>query len=294
MRLLVCSSTEDLSFTEDLMGDDEIPPYAILSHTWQHGQEVTFDDLTNGTGKSKSGYEKIQFCAEQARRDNLHHIWVDTCCINKKEHIEVQDAINSMFRWYQGSAQCYVYLSDVSTNDELPEANWETAFRASRWFTRGWTLQELLAPRDVKFYSRESKHLGDRGTLEQQIHEATGIAISALRAMPLTSFSVEERLSWSTGRKTTRKEDKVYSLLGMFGIYMLPNYGEGEEYAFKRFHREIEQSLKDPPWHKDLSTGKTDINTGSWSYFQVSHTIQLPYQITASSLVLSSASYMTY
>jgi hypothetical protein len=263
MRLLVCSSTGGLSFTEDLMGDDEIPPYAILSHTWQRGQEVTFDDLTNGTGKSKSGYEKIQFCAEQARSDNLHHFWVDTCCINKKEHIEVQDAINSMFRWYQDSAQCYVYLSDVSVNDELPGSSWETAFRASRWFTRGWTLQELLAPRDVKFFSRESKHLGDRRTLEHQIHEATGIAISALRGMPLTSFSVEERLSWSKGRKTTRKEDKVYSLLGMFGIYMLPNYGEGDKYAFKRFYREIDQSLKETPWDKDLSLVTTDTNTGT-------------------------------
>jgi hypothetical protein len=266
MRLLVCSSSGNLSFTEDLMGDDDIPPYAILSHTWQHGQEVTFDDLTNGTGKSKSGYEKIRFCAEQARSDNLQHFWVDTCCINKKEHIEVQDAINSMFRWYQDSAQCYVYLSDVSANEELPGTSWETDFRASRWFTRGWTLQELLAPRDVKFFSRESNYLGDRRTLEQQIHEATGIAISALRAMPLTSFSVEERLSWSIGRKTTRKEDKVYSLLGMFGIYMLPNYGEGEEYAFKRFYREIEQSLRDPPWDKDLSLVTPEINTGSLQF----------------------------
>jgi hypothetical protein len=259
----MCSSTGSLSFTEDLMGDDEIPPYAILSHTWQHGQEVSLDDLTNGTGKNKSGHEKIQFCAEQARRDDLHYIWVDTCCINKKEHIEVQDAINSMFRWYQGSAQCYVYLSDVSTRDGFAETSWESAFRASRWFTRGWTLQELLAPREVKFYSKEGTYLGDRRTLERQINEATGIALSALRAMPLTSFSVQERLSWSKGRKTTRKEDKVYSLLGIFGIYMLPNYGEGEEYAFKRFYREIEESLKDPPWHRELSLGTNEIHTGS-------------------------------
>jgi hypothetical protein len=263
MRLLVCSSIGSLSFTEDLMGDDDIPPYAILSHTWQHGQEVTFDDLMNGTGESKSGYEKIQFCAEQARRDKLHHIWVDTCCINKKEHIELQDAINSMFRWYQDSSQCYIYLSDVSTSDGLSEASWEPAFRASRWFTRGWTLQELLAPRETKFYSREGNYLGDRKTLERQIHEITGIAVSALRGMPLTSFSVEERLSWSKGRKTTRKEDKVYSLLGMFGVYMLPNYGETAEYAFKRFFREIDQSLKDPPWHPDLSLGATKIHSGS-------------------------------
>jgi hypothetical protein len=263
MRLLACSITGELSLTADLMGDDEIPPYAILSHTWQHGQEVLFDDLMNGTGESKAGYEKIQFCAEQARRDDLHYIWVDTCCINKGEHVELQDAINSMFRWYQGSAQCYVYLWDVSTSDELPEASWEPSFRASRWFTRGWTLQELLAPREVNFFSKEGKNLGDRRTLERQIHEITGIAISALRAMPLSSFSIEERLSWIKGRKTTRKEDKVYSLLGMFGIYMLPNYGEGEEYAFKRFYREIDESLKDPPRHQDLIMGTTENDIGS-------------------------------
>jgi hypothetical protein len=266
MRLLACSSTEKLSLTEDLMGDDDIPPYAILSHTWQHGHEVVFDDLMNGTGESKAGYGKIQFCAEQARRDNLHHIWVDTCCINKKEHIEVQDAINSMFRWYQSSAQCYVYLWDVSTSDGLPETSWEPAFRASRWFTRGWTLQELLAPQEVNFFSKEGKHLGDRRTLERQIHEITGIAISALHGMPLNSFSVEERLSWSKSRKTTRKEDKVYSLLGMFGIYMLPNYGEGEEYAFKRFYREMNDSLKDPPRYQNLSLGTTEKDSGSWFF----------------------------
>jgi hypothetical protein len=245
MRLLTCSDAGELGLTEDLMDDDSIPSYAILSHTWQHGQEVTFEDFKNDTGKDKAGYDKIRFCGEQARRDELSRFWVDTCCINKADSIELQDAINSMFRWYQGAAQCYVYLWDVSTRDGLSESAWDAAFRASRWFTRGWTLQELIAPRNVKFFSREGKELGDRRSLERQIHEITGIAIPALRATPLSTFTVDERLSWMKGRTTTRKEDKVYSLLGMFGIYLLPNYGEGEEYAFKRFYRELEASKSD-------------------------------------------------
>jgi hypothetical protein len=141
MRLLEYGNTGNLSFTQDYIGDDDIPPYAILSHTWQHGQEVTYNDFNENSGKSKAGWDKIRFCAQQAKRDNLHHIWVDTCCINKAEHVELQDAINSMFRWYKNANQCYVYLWDVSIGNELREASWEAAFRESRWFTRGWVLE---------------------------------------------------------------------------------------------------------------------------------------------------------
>ena len=132
----------------------------------------------DGTSKSKAGYGKIQFCGEQARRDGLQYFWVDTCCIDKSNAVELQEAINSMFRWYQNAVQCYVYLSDVSTkkrkaSDSSTESTWEPAFRSSKWFTRGWTLQELLAPGPalVKFFSREGDYLGDKRTLEQQINE---------------------------------------------------------------------------------------------------------------------------
>ncbi|KAF2181607.1 kinesin light chain 1 [Zopfia rhizophila CBS 207.26] len=250
MRLLECNSRGEFSLTKDFIGDEEVPPYAILSHTWQEGQEVTFDDLGNDTGKSKAGYDKIRFCAQQAERDGLRYFWVDTCCINKADHIELQDAINSMFRWYQNATRCYVYLSDALATEQeassgFSEFTWEPAFRASRWFTRGWTLQELLAPRAVKFFSREGKPLGDKRTLEQQIHEITGIAILALRGTPLYEFDVEERLSWVKDRRTTRKEDKAYSLLGIFDIYMPLIYGEGEENAFKRLRKKIDKSAKD-------------------------------------------------
>jgi hypothetical protein len=250
MRLLKCNSSGELSFTKDFIGEKEIPPYAILSHTWQEGQEVTFDDLKNDNGKSKAGYEKIHFCAQQAERDSLRYFWVDTCCINKADHVELQDAINSMFRWYQNATRCYVYLSDVSTAEQEASGGssrfiWEPAFRASRWFGRGWTLQELLAPRAIKFFSKEGRPLGDKRTLEQQIHEITGIAIPALRGIPLREFDVDERLSWIKDRQTTRPEDKAYSLLGVFGIFMSMNYGEGEENAFKRLRRKVDKSTRD-------------------------------------------------
>ncbi len=124
MRLLQRSNTGEFSLTKDFVGDDTIPPYAILSHTWgADTEEVTFEDLTDGTGKDKPGYEKIRFCGEQARRDGLQYFWVDTCCIDKANDTELSQAINSMFRWYRNAAKCYVYLSDVSrpafdTNDE--------------------------------------------------------------------------------------------------------------------------------------------------------------------------------
>lgn len=248
MRLLKLSGDDELSFTKDILDENEIPRYAILSHTWQEDQEVTFDEFSNDESKSKVGYNKLRFCAQQAKRDGLEYSWVDTCCINKANAVEVQDAINSMFRWYQKAAQCYVYLLDVSiakreAGSENFEYTWEPAFRRSRWFTRGWTLQELLAPHTVTFFSKEGTRLGDKKTLERYICEITGIPIRALRGTPLHEFSREDRLSWSRPRHTTRKEDKAYSLLGMFSISMLPNYGEGEENAFRRLYKEITESL---------------------------------------------------
>jgi hypothetical protein len=143
MRLLYLDGRDGPSLTDDLL--DDIPPYAILSHTWgADHEEVTFEALCDGSGKSKAGYTKIQFCEQQARKDNLEYFWVDTCCINKANHAELSEALNSMFRWYRNAEKCYVYLSDVSVhkraNDGPTERTWESAFRTSRWFIRGWTL----------------------------------------------------------------------------------------------------------------------------------------------------------
>ncbi|KAH8647477.1 hypothetical protein BGZ60DRAFT_521339 [Tricladium varicosporioides] len=245
MRLLELTNHGEFSLTGDLVNN--IPPYAILSHTWgADAEEVTFRDLIDGTGKGKTGYTKIQFCGEQAKRDDLQYFWVDTCCIDKSNNTELSEAINSMFRWYHEAAKCYVYLSDVSTlnsneNNQSSGFTWELGFRKSRWFTRGWTLQELIAPISVEFFSRECKRLGNKRSLEQQVHEVTGIPISALRGSPLFDFSIPERISWAESRDTKRKEDKAYSLMGIFGIHMPLIYGEGREKALIRLRDEIDK-----------------------------------------------------
>jgi len=154
-----------------------------------------------------------------------------------------------MFHWYRNAAKCYVYLSDVLTtkrkaSDPSSKFPWETAFRVSRWFKRGWTLQELLAPDSVEFFSRDHKRLGDKRTLERQIHEITKIAAPALQGTPLSQFGVEERFSWAENRQTMHKEDKAYLLLGIFDVYMPLIYGEGEDNAFTRLREAIDKPLK--------------------------------------------------
>jgi len=245
MRLLLRSETGKFSFTKQLAGDDVIPHYAILSHTWgPDDEEVTFEDLAKGTGENKYGYRKIRFCGEQAWKDGLQHFWIDTCCINKADHAELSEAINSMFRWYQSATKCYVYLSDVSisktkASEEFSELPWESTFRGSRWFTRGWTLQELLAPTSLEFFSKEWKRLGDKQSLGQTIHKITRIPELALQGAYLSQFGVNERLSWKNGRHTKLEEDMAYSLLGIFGVYIPPIYGEGTKGSFKRLMDEI-------------------------------------------------------
>lgn len=242
MRLLK-RLTED-TFELESFDHDHPPPYAILSHTWLEDQEVTYDELRDGTGRKKTGFDKIRFCGKQAAADGLQYFWVDTCCIDKSNTSELETAINYMFRWYQRSSRCYVYLSDVSVGDHEPAAFqiiWTDAFRRSRWFKRGWTLQELMAPGSVEFFSREDKRLGSKITLEQQIHDITRIPISALRGHSLAEFSFEDRMSWVDSRETTVKEDRAYCLLGIFGVFLPIIRGEGEEHAMRRLRKEIRE-----------------------------------------------------
>ncbi|KAF1972363.1 HET-domain-containing protein, partial [Bimuria novae-zelandiae CBS 107.79] len=230
---------------------ENVPPYAILSHTWQEGQEVTYDDLITGNGTDKAGYNKILFCARQAQRDGLDYCWVDTCCIDKSSSAELSEAINSMFRWYQKAQKCYVYLLDVSNyttdGDGKLSRKWEPAFRQSRWFTRGWTLQELIAPKTVEFFSREEELLGSKETLAQLLHKITGIPVKVLQGESLSDCSVTERFSWAAKRQTTRAEDESYCLLGIFDIQMPLLYGEGRQKAMKRLQKEIREAAVDQP-----------------------------------------------
>jgi hypothetical protein len=244
MRLLSRTVKDDFELTT--FNDESLPRYAILSHTWIEGQEVTYDELVAGTRKEKTGYNKLRFCGERAAKDNIQYFWVDTCCINKATNDELSTAINSMFRWYQRAAKCYVFLSDVELPHDVPDPQlyhitWKDAFRRSRWFTRGWTLQELVAPPSVEFFSKEGKALGNKISLERDIHEVTQIPIQALRESRLSAFSVDERMSWVVKRKTTIKEDKAYCLLGIFGVFIPLIYGEGEEHAFLRLQEVVQR-----------------------------------------------------
>lgn len=241
MRLLY-SSNGQFQLTKELTGDD-IPLYAILSHRWgPDGGEVTYRDIVDRTGQGKAGYDKLRFCAKQAARDGLLYFWVDTCCIDQSINSEVQESINSMFRWYRDACRCYVYLSDVSITVNQSQSSWEPIFRTSEWFTRGWTLQELIAPASVEFFTKEGQRLGDKTSLEHQIHEITGIAIPALRGAPLSQFEVEECFKWAETRRTTREEDWAYCLLGIFGIFMPLIYGEGKAHAVRRLKKEIAEA----------------------------------------------------
>ncbi|KAI1264131.1 hypothetical protein F5Y18DRAFT_85247 [Xylariaceae sp. FL1019] len=251
MRLLKIDSSGQLSITKDLVAD-QIPPYAILSHTWGADEdEVTFqdfNDLSMEKVRSKLGYRKLCFCRDMAREAGLQYFWVDTCCINRADHSELSEAIVSMFQWYANSERCFVYLSDVSAPRHMQSqavSIWESSFCESRWLTRGWTLQELLAPKSVNFYSRENELLGNKNTLAECIHRATGIPQEALRGAHLPSFSVKERLQWAERRNTRKIEDKAYCLLGIFGVYMWLCYGEGEN-AWKRLQAAIGVSFSSP------------------------------------------------
>ncbi|KAI8622908.1 TPR-like protein [Xylariaceae sp. FL1651] len=249
MRLLFRQDDGSVARTKDLI--DNIPPYAILSHTWgSDNEEVVFEDIIESTGRQedayrqKIGYRKIDLCAKWAAADGLQYFWVDSCCIDKSSSAELQEALTSMFQWYQNAAKCYVYLSDVMSGEDqyrntLPRPVWESAFRKSRWFTRGWTLQELLAPRCLEFFSNDGHKLSSRPELDELLQEVTGIPLNVLHGETLSKSSISERMSWVRGRNTKREEDKAYSLLGIFDVSIFINYGEGEERAMDRLRAEI-------------------------------------------------------
>lgn len=250
MRLLELLPDGNIRLT-DRIPDHEIPRYAILSHVWgQPSQEVSYEDMVGCSARGKAGYNKLRFCGEQAAKDDLQYFWVDTCCIKKSDDAELSESIRSMFRWYYRAHRCYAYLSDVSATKKRkrravsPQRSLDQSFRSSRWFTRGWTLQELLAPYSVEFFSTEGERLGDKRSLERQIHEITGIPVSALRAeTKMADFSTDQKFSWVAKRQTTREEDLTYCLFGIFGVSMPVLYGEGKEKADRRLRKEIDGSI---------------------------------------------------
>ncbi|RGP63931.1 hypothetical protein FSPOR_8258 [Fusarium sporotrichioides] len=224
MRLVNTTSIEVQFFH-----DDDVPDYAILSHTWEQ-EEVLFQDIGLESAKTKKGYAKLQNCCRVAKDNGFDYIWDDTCCIDKSSSAELSEAINSMYRYYQEANVCYAYLADVSAVSQIPD---------SRWFTRGWTLQELIAPNKIIFFDRSWQELGTKTSLVRVLSRRTNVPESVLcNSDELNTASIAQRMSWAADRVTTRKEDAAYSLMGLFGINMPLLYGEGEK-AFYRLQEEI-------------------------------------------------------
>jgi hypothetical protein len=200
MRLLHSATLELKEFTEN-----RIPRYAILSHTWGE-EEVNYQAITNHGSEWKAGYQKIKCCGERAAKDGWEYFWVDTCCIDKQSSAELSEAINSMFRWYKNAEICYVYLSDVSVPPP-PHLSHGSTIEKSRWFTRGWTLQELIAPSEIVFFDKTWQEIGKKRTLLEDLEKITTIDVRALAGAELSTFSVARRMSWAARRETTRLED---------------------------------------------------------------------------------------
>jgi hypothetical protein len=232
--------------------ENRIPHYVILSHTWG-SSEVTFQDMQKIDSQdlremqvegrqfsypSPAKYQKLVNSCIWAFRCGYKYLWIDTCCIDKSSSAELQEAINSMYRWYQDSQICIAYLEDVENGQ------WFDTHK-SRWFTRGWTLQELLAPRNLVFLTKYWAELGTKAKLGKRLSDLTSIDLEILeRRRPLRSVSLAQRMSWAVGRQTTRAEDRAYSLLGIFDVNMPMLYGEGEK-AFFRLQEEILKSTYD-------------------------------------------------
>jgi hypothetical protein len=260
MRLL---NARSFQVEEFFTSSNNKPQYAILSHTWG-SEEVTLEDVRTEKARLKKGFAKLQYTCDQALKDGLEYAWIDTCCIDKTSSAELSEAINSMFEWYRRSSICYAYLEDVDAEDMLdsciPEDHHmlpseeqmfkDSHFARSRWFTRGWTLQELIAPSRVHFYGKNWLHLGSSSDLLDAIVLITGIDAIVISSNALDKreyirrASIAQRMSWAAHRITTRVEDEAYCLMGIFEINMPALYGEGRA-AFTRLQEEIIKSSSD-------------------------------------------------
>lgn len=252
MRLLDTSTFE---LQSGLQASFKQEGYAILSHRWI-GLEITFDQLPRCTQELRTAtrplrtpqLDKIRGACDQARLDGIKWMWIDTCCINKNNSTEESESINSMFSWYREAKVCYTYLSDVEKASEGGEAglfNGIETGKPSVWFTRGWTLQELLAPVNMLFYDKDWEYLGTRAELSGPLSAITGIQTSYLTGQEdFRKACIAQKMSWMADRTTTREEDMAYSMLGIFGINLVPQYGEGTR-AFMRLQEELLQRSTD-------------------------------------------------
>jgi hypothetical protein len=251
--------------------------YAILSHRWV-GAEITFETLpqhiselrrTEARYLASPQLSKIRGACDMARQLGFAWMWIDNCCINKASDTELSESINSMFRWYRDAQVCITYLSDVKLNvaSGRSDGNPSNVFQKinsdqpSEWFFRGWTLQELLAPRKMNFYDANWTYMGTKESLAPEIERITGIASAYLtNAMPFRDACIATKMSWMSGRQTTREEDIAYSMLGIFGVFMSPRYSEGM-LAFTRLQELLQTTVTDESlyaWNMpDASASKT-------------------------------------
>ncbi len=249
MRLLNTRTWEFESFDDQRSA----PDYAILSHVWFPGGEQSHHDVREIVQRALDGQhreeargrlsEKIKRSCAYALAEGYDYIWIDSCCIDKTSSAELSEAINSMYNWYSCASQCYAFLHDVDDDDD-PRAP-GSQFRKSVWFTRGWTLQELIAPSMLVFLSKDWNTIGTKHGMAPIVSEVTGVDIGILQGTDsLESVSVSRRMSWASARNTTREEDEAYSLMGLFSIHMPTIYGEGR-HAFIRLQEEILKQFPD-------------------------------------------------
>jgi len=249
--------------------DDEVTKYAILSHRWI-AQEVEYDEIVELAKmdeemrdeiRQRDGYRKILDSCKQAKKDGYEWLWVDTCCIDKQSSAELSEAINSMYRWYENAQVCYAYLHDVH-DSSFPVARNHGRYANSwpEWFSRGWTLQEMIAPRNVRFFNTEWRAIGDKRTLARTLQEITGVPKHILiDGLYGDRPCVAQIMSWAANRTTTRVEDRAYSLMGLLGVNMPMLYGEGKK-AFHRLQLEIirtsnDQSIFAWSWDEEVRSG---------------------------------------
>ncbi|KAK6413367.1 hypothetical protein LTR95_017869 [Oleoguttula sp. CCFEE 5521] len=234
------------------VNDPQNVKYAILSYTWGD-DEVLFDDIHKVEAKEMAGCRKIDFACRQARKDNLQYVWIDTCCIDKGSSAELSEAINSMYRWYSDAQICYGYLADIAVRSMScldPETegfgertnSFGARLPSSRWFSRSWTLQELLAPAELVSFDTAWTRVGSKASLCDLLSDITGISGTFLEDRRLLQFaSIARRMSWAAKRESSRVEDQAYALLGIFDINMPLLYREGSK-AFLRLQEEIVRS----------------------------------------------------
>ena len=237
-------------------GNDEATEYAILSHRWI-AQEVDYDEMVELAKmdrkerdeiRQRDGYRKILQSCKQAQKDGYERLWVDTCCIDKRSSAELSEAINSMYRWYENAKVCYAYLHDVH-GSSLPTERKYLRYPGSdgwpEWFSRGWTLQELIAPSNVQFFNQDWQTIGDKRTLSPTLRNVTGIPEHILtHGLRENRPCVAQIMSWASHRRTTRVEDRAYSLMGLLDVNMPMLYGEGKK-AFHRLQLEIIRASND-------------------------------------------------